>query len=72
MTKEQFKEKRVELGMTQAQLAKELGISIRLAQYYEGCGGEREVPKLIENYLTTLKPKRARPKRAREVETCTT
>src|SRR5688500_14552125 len=65
MTREEFVQKRTELGMTQPQLAEALGLSLRAVQYYEG-HEEREVPKPVERLLATLKP--LRKKRKREVE----
>jgi len=60
MTAEEFRDRRHELGMTQAELAEALGLSIRAVQYYEECGGKRVkgVPVLVEREMRRLKSNR--------------
>ena len=46
MTKEQLREKRKQLRMTQAQLAEQLGVSTRTVERWET--GRRKISKLVE------------------------
>jgi transcriptional regulator with XRE-family HTH domain len=52
VTAREFYEARSELGLTQKQLAKALGRSLRIVTYYEA--GGRPVNKTVERLLLTL------------------
>lgn len=54
MTKEQFKQRRLELGLTQKQMAEKLGYSSN-KRIYEKEKGDRGITKQDEIILSTLK-----------------
>jgi DNA-binding transcriptional regulator YiaG len=69
MTAEEFKEARLELGMTQQEIAEALGIALRTAQYYEGCGGSTRIPGPVQLLLTRELERQRQLRRRREAAT---
>ena len=52
MTGEEFKARRLDLGLTQTQLGERLGVTLRAVQYYEA--GQRPISKTVALLLGTL------------------
>ena len=63
MTKEEFREARRQLGLTQTQLARELGVTLNAVQKWEG--GQREIRRFIELAVLYLLSQRTRKKAPR-------
>ena len=62
MTPEELKEVRTRLGMTQSQLAHELGVTLNAVQRWEA--GERPIRRVTELALETLERRRRGKRKA--------
>ncbi len=57
MTPQEFGQAREALGLTQAALAVELGLTPRAIKHYDG--GTRTIPRIVELAIAALRPRRS-------------